>query len=339
MIIDAVKDRPFSIGWQGENGARTVRFSVGGILAEFPAATFTLLNRRHGDEEAYPVPDTHYSVSGDALLWVVMSGDTATAGESQVQLVARNGNAVVKTEVYYTYVEASLGMDEDVPEPWQGWVDEVTEAAESAEQSAADAQEAKEAAQDAQEFLENASAVAETLEPGSSATASVAQGVFTFGIPQGLTGNGIAWALLNADYTLTLTFTDGSTYTTPSIRGAVGVTPNLTVGTVSTGAPGSSVVITITGTAENPVLNLTIPRGDKGETGATPAFSIGTVSTGLPGSSASASITGTAAAPVLNLTIPRGDKGEQGDPGLESVLVGTLITGSQYRLAIERVSN
>ena len=38
----------------------------------------------------------------------------------------------------------------------------------------------------------------------------------------GATGNGIASAVLNADYTLTLTFTNGTTYTTPSIRGAQG---------------------------------------------------------------------------------------------------------------------
>ena len=38
----------------------------------------------------------------------------------------------------------------------------------------------------------------------------------------GDTGNGIASAVLNADYTLTLTFTDGTSYTTPSIRGEKG---------------------------------------------------------------------------------------------------------------------
>lgn len=39
----------------------------------------------------------------------------------------------------------------------------------------------------------------------------------------GLDGNGIKSAILNSDYTLTLTFDDGTTYTTPSIRGATGV--------------------------------------------------------------------------------------------------------------------
>lgn len=38
----------------------------------------------------------------------------------------------------------------------------------------------------------------------------------------GATGNGITSAVLNADYTMTLTFTDGSSYTTPVIRGAQG---------------------------------------------------------------------------------------------------------------------
>jgi hypothetical protein len=38
----------------------------------------------------------------------------------------------------------------------------------------------------------------------------------------GKDGNGIKSAMLNADYTLTLTFDDSTTYTTPSIRGATG---------------------------------------------------------------------------------------------------------------------
>ena len=44
------------------------------------------------------------------------------------------------------------------------------------------------------------------------------------GVPtvKGDTGNGISSAVLNNDYTLTLTFTDGTTYTTPSIRGEKG---------------------------------------------------------------------------------------------------------------------
>lgn len=45
---------------------------------------------------------------------------------------------------------------------------------------------------------------------------------------------------------------------------AVGATPNLTIGTVETLAPGSDATATITGTAEDPVLNLGLPRGTDG---------------------------------------------------------------------------
>nr|DAU02316.1 MAG TPA: BppU domain protein [Caudoviricetes sp.] len=61
---------------------------------------------------------------------------------------------------------------------------------------------------------------------------------------KGETGNGIANAVLNDDYTLTLTFTDGTTYTTPTpIRGAIGPagpqgSQGLTGETGATGAQG-----------------------------------------------------------------------------------------------------
>lgn len=50
-------------------------------------------------------------------------------------------------------------------------------------------------------------------------------------------------------------------------KGADGVTPTFTIGTVSTGAAGSTATVTITGTAPNYVLNFTIPKGDKGDAG------------------------------------------------------------------------
>lgn len=54
----------------------------------------------------------------------------------------------------------------------------------------------------------------------------------------GATGNGIASTVLNPDYTLTIRFTDGTSYTTPSIRGAKGNTGN-------TGATGNGIQSTV----------------------------------------------------------------------------------------------
>ena len=49
--------------------------------------------------------------------------------------------------------------------------------------------------------------------------------------------------------------------------GADGVTPNLTIGTVETLAAGSNATASISGTVEEPVLNLGIPRGKTGASG------------------------------------------------------------------------
>ena len=68
-------------------------------------------------------------------------------------------------------------------------------------------------------------AVAETLPAGSPATARYENGKLYIGVPQGIqgeTGKGIASVVLNSDYTLTLRFTDGTSYTTASIRGEKG---------------------------------------------------------------------------------------------------------------------
>ena len=46
--------------------------------------------------------------------------------------------------------------------------------------------------------------------------------------------------------------------------GDAGETPTLTIGTVTTGAPGTDAEATITGTSPNFILNLTIPQGPTG---------------------------------------------------------------------------
>ena len=60
---------------------------------------------------------------------------------------------------------------------------------------------------------------------GHRVTITDAEGTHAFDVldgTEGEDGRGIASAVLNADYTLTLTYTDGTSYTTPSIRGAKG---------------------------------------------------------------------------------------------------------------------
>ena len=50
--------------------------------------------------------------------------------------------------------------------------------------------------------------------------------------------------------------------------GPTGETPTLTIGTITTGEPGTEADANITGTPPNFILNLTIPQGPTGPTGA-----------------------------------------------------------------------
>lgn len=78
--------------------------------------------------------------------------------------------------------------------------------------------------------------------------------------------------------TVTITLTDNSKYEfgvkngnrgSQGKKGDTGASPNVTIGTVTTLAAGSQATATITGTTPDLVLNLGIPKGDKGDKGAT----------------------------------------------------------------------
>ena len=173
-------------------------------------------------------------------------------------------------------------------------------------------------------------AEAETLPAGSDATARYENGVLYLGIPQGIqgeTGNGIESVIFNSDYSLTFDFTDGTEFTTPSIRGAEGngirsIAKTGTSGLVDTYTitfdDGSTTTYTVTNGA----------KGDKGDTGATPNLTIGTVETLEPTEDATATITGTAENPVLNLGIPQGRTGEVTYEDLESILPRDTASGT-----------
>ena len=114
--------------------------------------------------------------------------------------------------------------------------------------------------------------------------------------------------------------------------------PTVTVGTTFTGAPGTSAVVTNSGTPQNAVLNFVIPRGETGAVGATglpgtPAtVTVGTTTTGAPGTNATVTNSGTPQNAVLNFVIPRGETGAVGATGLPgtpaTVTVGTTTTGA-----------
>lgn len=169
-----------------------------------------------------------------------------------------------------------------------------------------------------------AAGTATSLPSGSTPTVTntgtSSAAVFNFGIPKGDKGD------------------KGDTGATGA-TGSPGEAATISVGTTSTGLPGTNASVTNTGTSSAAVLDFTIPRGEKGDkgdtgsTGSAATVEVGATSTGAAGTNASVTNTGTSSAAVLNFTIPRGDKGDKGDTGsagaAATISVGTVTTGAE----------
>ena len=91
--------------------------------------------------------------------------------------------------------------------------------------------------------------------------------------------------------------------------GADGAAATVSVGTVTTGAPGTNASVTNSGTPENAVLDFTIPQGEPGTSGTAATVSVGTVTTGAPGTNAAVTNSGTPESAVFDFTIPQGEPG------------------------------
>jgi len=111
--------------------------------------------------------------------------------------------------------------------------------------------------------------------------------------------------------------------------GSTGSAASITVGSVSTSAPGSSATVSNSGSSGAATLDFTIPRGDvgaQGSTGGAATIAVGSTNTGSAGSNASVSNSGSSSAATFDFTIPRGDTGATGSAA--TVTAGTTTTSN-----------
>lgn len=123
---------------------------------------------------------------------------------------------------------------------------------------------------------------------------------------------------------------------TGGLKGEKGDAATITVGSTTTGEPGTQASVVNSGTSTDAVLDFTIPKGskgdkgDKGDTGTAATVSAGTTTTLPAGSSASVTNSGTSSAAIFDFSIPKGDKGDKGDTGATgsaaTVSAGTTTT-------------
>jgi hypothetical protein len=124
--------------------------------------------------------------------------------------------------------------------------------------------------------------------------------------------------------------------------GTQGPAGTIQIGTVTTGAAGSSAAVSNAGTPQAAVLNFTIPRGDagtNGTNGTAATIGIGTITTGAAGSSAAVSNAGTPQAAVLNFTIPRGDAGTDGTDGVASAVAPLSYNPTTNAISLSSIAD
>ena len=248
MNIIKVDCLPLSIfvGYERENDARGVTFDYSAWAEKYGDGVLQLLVQRPGDADPYPVVLT--AGENNTAVWLLSATDTAVKGWLETQLIFTVGSVVAKTAVLPVLVDRSLAAGGTPPDPYETWLETLTELAEQILHTTQPPE------------IRNGYWYIFDPDTGEYVNSGVKA--------EGEDGVGITGAQLNADYTLTLSFSDGTSYTTPSIRGAQGEpgpTPQLSIGTVTTGAAGSSAAVEISGTPEAPKINFTIPRGDTGE--------------------------------------------------------------------------
>ena len=142
MIVSERDNQPVFIGYVGENNSRPVSFYVGDIIAKYPDAVFSLIHKRKGDPDGYPVSSEYWTVEGNTLTWRPQSGDLAEEGIGELQIKASKDGDIIKTKRYKTDTHGSLGVSADPPAPWESWIEQVEDAASAAEEAASAAEEA-----------------------------------------------------------------------------------------------------------------------------------------------------------------------------------------------------
>jgi hypothetical protein len=193
-----------------------------------------------------------------------------------------------------------------------------------------------------------------------------------FSIPQGAkgdTGNagvGVSSATVNGSGNLIITKTDSSTVDAGSVvgtqgdKGDAGDAGTITINAVATGAAGTSVLITNTGTASAALLNFTIPKGDtgvgvfgavvngdgnliltlddastidagsivgpKGDKGNTGNAGLSVTAAAVSGDDLNITLSDSTVLNAGNVRGPQGDQGTQGNAG--TIAVGSVTTGA-----------
>lgn len=240
------------LGIQGECRATQIIFDISDLIQTYGNGTAALLHQRRLDAAAYPVA---VSRRGSELVWEVTGADTATAGSGRAEIQWYVGEKVAKTVVFNTMTTASLEVGELPPDPVKPWYERLVEEIKGLREHDGSGDLSDTQIQTAVALWLETHPVQQGEKGEKGETGAPGRD----GAPgkDGVDGKDGYTPIKGVDYFDGAPGRDG----VDGKDGAPGTTPNLSVGTVVTLAPGSQATATITGTAEEPKLNLGIPSG------------------------------------------------------------------------------
>lgn len=167
------------IGYVGEGGVTQVEVDFSAWAEAYGSGAITLGVQRNGDPTWYPVALT---VDGTNAVWLVSKTDTNVEGMGAARFAYTVGGDEKRSAVWQFFVDRGLQSPEgDAPDPYESWVDTLTELgaetlqnAQDAQEAAEDAEAAKNAAETAQEAAEAANAAAQTAAATATGAADAA---------------------------------------------------------------------------------------------------------------------------------------------------------------------
>lgn len=112
------------IGYEGENIVTAITFDLTAWIETYGIGGVTLLVQRHGETSAYPVP---LVIKDGSATWLITKTDCAKTGNGAVQLVYTVGEKIKKSPVFAVTTSASLDGSDDVPDPYDSWLETLTE--------------------------------------------------------------------------------------------------------------------------------------------------------------------------------------------------------------------
>lgn len=123
------------LGRQGETGVTEITFLCAGY-AKMYGDGFAELVHKAPNGTIYPV--NIEQDESNRVTWLISDGDTATAGNGELELRWMVNGNLAKSKIFETIVQKTLTVSENPPEAVKSWVDKVLQAAEDIKSGAID---------------------------------------------------------------------------------------------------------------------------------------------------------------------------------------------------------